>query len=259
MKRVIDVYNAIDAFAPYDRAEDWDGKVVLTGDKRAKVDRCLVALDLTKSVISEAAGKGAQLIVTHHPIFFDEADEAASLLLAELLSEKGIAHISAHTNLDNAAGGVDDTLAQVLGLKEARPLFVGANERGFQLPCGRIGVLEESMEPREFVLRIKGALGCDFVRFAKGDRDVKRVATCAGAGSSFLRYAIEQGADAFVSGDLKHSAMLAAENFGVTVVDAGHYATERIVVEPLCGALARLCPGVEFAAAESKGVLVEVL
>lgn len=258
MTRVIDIYRAIDKIAPYDRAEDWDLKEVLTGNKSMKVSRCLLALDLTRDVILQAQRLGAELIVTHHPLFFEEEDPLSEEL-CRLLEEKGIGHISAHTNLDGAVGGVDDSLAKALGLIDAEPLFVGINEKGFEVPCGRIGVLEKGLEPREFALEVKRALGCPYVRVAAGDREVRRVAACAGAGSSFLRYAVEKRADAFVTGDVKHSAALLARHFGVTIVDAGHYFTERVVLEPLRQALASLCPEVEFVVAGDSIDLMEVL
>ena len=127
-----DVYRAIDAFAPFELAEDWDNAGILAGRADMEVHGILCALDLNPQVIEEARRLGANLIVTHHPILFRgrktlREDDAEGRTLCELV-RGGIALIAAHTNFDNAAPGVNDALAGRLGLTD-----VEAREHGMRV------------------------------------------------------------------------------------------------------------------------------
>lgn len=243
MATVKDIYNAIDSFAPFSRAQDWDNCGILVGSSGLKVDRAIIALDLTRKVIAQAEQWGAQAIITHHPIFLDEDYDCHSKMLAQSLEKSGIALISAHTNLDTAKGGVDDTLADKIGLLNVRPLHID-KESGFV--TGRLGDLKRQYTPHELVQYIKQRLNCDRVRYVLGSNNIQRLAVCAGAGSSLICRAAQSGAQALVTGDVKHSAFMAAADFEITLIDAGHLFTERVVLNPLRKRLEALLKDVEF-------------
>ena len=117
--RVSDVRALVNGIAPFELAEEWDNVGLLFGHAQAEVTRVLVALDLTQGVLDEAKALDAQLILTHHPIMFSsrkrvtDEDREGRLMLG--MAEAGIAHIAAHTNLDAAPGGVNDTLMAAMG------------------------------------------------------------------------------------------------------------------------------------------------
>ena len=148
MTTVRDIYNALFAFAPASMKMDWDNVGLLCGRFDAPVDTVLVALDPMPDVIDEAKKTGAQCIVTHHPLFFDapravnDASYEGRCILE--LAEAKIAAINLHTNLDVCPGGVNDVLAETLGLTEVSVLNpTGTDARGRPYGLIRTGMVRE--------------------------------------------------------------------------------------------------------------------
>jgi len=335
---------ALERLAPRSLAAGWDNVGLLVGDPEQEVATLLVALDVTPQVAELAVAEGVDMIVAHHPLILKSlnairTDTPQGRTLATLLSA-GIAVAAAHTNLDAAAGGVNDALAARLGLTGLRPLVVDGRERLLKLAvfvpedhvenvrqaiaaagAGHIGnyshctfqvagtgtflplegtnpflgeqgkleyaaeyrletILPEAAAPRvidamvrahpyeevaydlyamenpgrefglgrigrlaspepfaAFAARVKAALGLDRLRVAgPTDREVATVAVCGGNGANLITAAA--GADVFVTGDVKSHEALEAAALGLTLVDAGHFATERPAVETAAAHLA---------------------
>ena len=143
----------------------------------------------------------------------------------------GVAAISFHTRLDAVCGGVNDILAEKLGLYDVKP-FAPMGE----VPCGRIGQLAEPMDATAFAAKAKEVLGAPAVQVAGGGT-VQKIAVCGGEGADFLEAAKAAGADLFLAGRIGYHRMLDAPEEGIVTVEAGHYATEF----PVCAYLAELC------------------
>lgn len=214
-----DIYNVIDAFAPFETAQPWDNVGLLVGRMDSPVDTILTALDATVEVIREARDLGAQLLVTHHPVMFspirrlDEAEPEAALL-GEMI-RAGLSMIAAHTNLDIADGGVNDTLAeQVQWRVTAREGFL----------C--MGALDVPTQLERLRLEVSQALGAQVTSYGAPDRRMARFAICCGAGGSEVAGAAVLGADVLLTGEIKHDQALEAMARGLCVLAAGHRATE---------------------------------
>lgn len=234
MKRctVQTVADAVNRLAPKKLAEEWDNPGLLIGDPTAEVKNIFVCLDVLEENISRAIELDAQLIVSHHPIIFRaiknvRLDLPLGNKIARLL-QNNLSVFAAHTNLDIAAGGVNDVLAEKIGLKDVK--MFGDEE--FSL--GRIGTLEMPMTVANFARHVKNSLNADTVRLVDaGDFLISKVGLCGGAGAEFISKAKFFGAQAFVTGDVKyHEAQAAVEN-RIHVVDAGHFATEFPIVHVL--------------------------
>ena len=234
MKRctVQTVADAVNRLAPKKLAEEWDNPGLLIGDPTAEVKKIFVCLDVLDENISRAIELDAQLIVSHHPIIFRaiknvRLDLPLGNKIARLL-QNNLSVFAAHTNLDIAAGGVNDVLAEKIGLKDVK--MFGDEE--FSL--GRIGTLETPMTAANFARHVKNSLNADNVRLVDaGDFPISKVGLCGGAGAEFISKAKFFGAQAFVTGDVKyHEAQAAVEN-RIHVVDAGHFATEFPIVHVL--------------------------
>lgn len=227
MAKVKDIFAALDALAPTHLKLGFDNVGLLVGAWDDEVERVLCALDITLDVIEEGRRMGAELIVSHHPMFFElknvtDSDTTGQRVLA--LARSGMAAICMHTNLDIAPGGVNDALAEALGIENAVP-FGGES-------CGRIGDVPE-MALWDFMAEVKGALGADGLRFVDSGRPVRRVAVLGGAGGGNMMEAFEAGADTYVTADVKHHQFIDAKELGINLIDAGHFSTENVVVPVL--------------------------
>lgn len=222
---VQNVYDAINAVADFSTQMDFDNAGLLVGDPSAAVTGALVALDVTDSIIDEAVDRGANLIVTHHPVIFHAIKRVTADMLVYRLVRENIAVISAHTNLDLAPGGVNDILAQKLELADVNVL---PPENLL-----RAGRLSRGMTPPEFAYYVKQKLDLPALRYCDGGRAIEQVAVCGGSGGGELRDALAAGCQAYVTADVKHDVMLEAARLGVTLIDGGHFGTENHVIEYL--------------------------
>jgi len=248
MATVKDVYRFLDEIAPFSMQEDFDNAGFLVGRNGAEVKRVLVALDITEAVVQEAQAEDCQLIVSHHPIIFHPAksmtDETVNGRILLALAEAHLAAICAHTNLDAVQGGVNDCLAAQLKLRDVTLLErSGVDDQGRPFGIGRVGTAhQEGMSAQEYAKFVKQQLGTVSVRYTDGGKSVCRVAVGGGACASMLEQAQALGCDTFVTSDVKHDRYLEAAGMGITLMDAGHYATERVVCPYLVNMLSRRFP-----------------
>lgn len=224
-----EVLAAVDALAPWRLAEEWDNVGLSVGRRDREVTRVLVALDLRDAVLDEAAGTGADLVLVHHPPIFpglsavSDARTAGALVLRA--AEEHVAVVAAHTNLDSAAGGLNDLMAGALGMRDLTPLVPDGSDPDVGL--GRVGHIDAS--PLADVAA--HAVDAFCTRRANlgmvGDpaREVRRVAVCTGSGGSLIDAARAAGVDAYVTGDLKYHDADAAE--GMALVNVAHGAVEQ--------------------------------
>jgi dinuclear metal center YbgI/SA1388 family protein len=344
--RVSDIVGIINVFAPLALAEEWDNAGLQVGDPAAMAGKIMVALDAGRSAVEAAVAARCQLLLTHHPLIFrplkkiSVADPVGRLI--HLASRNDLAIISLHTNYDIAAEGVNDLLAELLGVSRCEPLKVTAAEelvklsvfvpkgheekvldalfrvsgcignysdcsfqtsgigtfkplpgakpflgevdkreyaeesrlevllrkgdvnaavkglrkahpyeepafdlypllnRGKAEGLGRIGELTAALSLGEFAALVKERLGGHGLRFV-GDpgRLVRKIALCGGSGASLARDAANQGAEVLVTGDVKYHEARDAEELGLALVDAGHFATELPMIRGLAAQLER--------------------
>ncbi|RME78749.1 MAG: Nif3-like dinuclear metal center hexameric protein [Planctomycetota bacterium] len=297
----------LDSITPPHLAESWDNVGFQIGDPNQEVIKALLCLEVTSSTLKEAQEKGAELILSHHPLLFHPLKQVVrqgSSLLAYQMIEQKISLYVAHTNLDVITGGVASYLAELLELKETRPLipleeefadftllippsqaeilplFEGKLE-GFEVShlrkwetldssvifqgripleswssfshfcqsmgleitrligkekslqgLGRIGTLEKSITGRQLVQKLKKILPIHQLRYVGDPRKkIKNLALLPGSGGGYWERALQMGAQAFITGDIKHHTALDAEAKGLFLVDPGHYGSEAIVLE----------------------------
>ncbi len=339
--RLADVIGLLNLLCPPDLAEDWDNVGLQVGDPMAEVSKILVCLDAEDIAIQEAQRHGAQLIISHHPLIFQPIKRLAPTdMTGRVLFQaikQNIAVVSAHTNLDRAADGLNDWLAERLGLEDIIPLeqpisghfcklvvyvpfgheaevmdavfAAGAGQTGdydrcsfrsrgtgtfrgsqntqpfigipgeleeadevrletlvpvsalnkvvarmlkahpyeevaydliplanewFDVGLGRIGQLAKTVSLQQFAEQVKIGLQVPALRLV-GDlqQRISRVAVCGGTGMSMFSAAVRHGADCLVTADVKFHEAQRARAEGVALIDAGHFATEQIMVTEL--------------------------
>lgn len=252
MIKVADIFTALEKAAPISLAADFDNPGFLVGHSAQEVTKVLVALDITSDVIDEAKECGANLIVAHHPIIFTprksitDGDGIGAILLK--LIENNIAAICMHTNLDAARGGVNDVFAEVIGIKDIRP--VEPLEDG-SVGLGRYGELSEEMPMPEFLSHVCKKLETKGVRYYDAKVPVRKVILGGGACGEYVEYARKLGCDTVVTADIKHDKMLLALELSVNVIDGGHFATENIVCPRICEIIKERFPELSVSVAEN--------
>ncbi|MEZ4601533.1 MAG: Nif3-like dinuclear metal center hexameric protein [Syntrophotaleaceae bacterium] len=346
ISRIQDLVGLLHALYPPALAESWDNVGLQVGEPQTPVSRALVCLDPSAGALAEASRAAAQALVCHHPLIYTPlrslvpVDETGRLLFQAV--RDGIAILAAHTNLDRARDGLNDWLAEALGVEEAVPLQTGADDllklvvyvpagyekrvadalfqagaghignydccsfrsegtgtfrpgsgsdpfsgsvgeqnsvrelrmetilpkermrrvvdrmvkahpyeevaydliplvnRRTEIGLGRIGILPRPTTLASFAEGVKQALSCPALRLVGApDRKVQKVALCGGSGSSLLAEAVRQGADVLVTGDVKYHDARNAENQNLALIDAGHFASEQLMVGRLAEVLRR--------------------
>ena len=247
--KVNDVYNAINSLAPFSSAEEWDNCGLLLGSLNDECKTALVCLDITNEVVAQAVENNAQVIISHHPVIFDPLKTIDYNSKIAKLIRNNIAVISAHTNLDIAENGVNDTLCKILNLTQT-----AKTSDSFL----RICECERFENGKELARFVKEKLNSHELTFTDTNKPITRIAVCSGSGSSLAEDVISQKVDAFITGELKHNAMLDLFDAGICAVMAGHFSTEVVITKPLTEKLKRLLPKINFLTATETPLVMEV-
>ena len=234
-----DIYTMLDEKFNFSSALAYDNAGHLVGSMQDEVKGILVCLDCTEEAVSDAIEKGANLIVSHHPVIFDGLKTVTEESIVFRLIRNGISVISVHTNLDQADGGVNDVLCQKAGLENVEKV---ADHEGFLY---RIGELSVPLNAKEFAEKVSKSLNYP-VKYVGENTHIKRVAVCSGSGGSMLCEVAEQGIDAYLTADIKHDVFMDAHALGIALFDAGHFGTEDIIVAPLAAELKKAFPEINI-------------
>lgn len=222
MTKVADVVRAMKTLAPIELAEEWDNVGLLIGNSEKEVHKILIMLDFDQQGLDEALEVGADMIITHHPVIMSGISSITDPLLLSVIENK-ISICSMHTNLDSADEGVNQVLAETIGLSDIELI-------DFDGVFGRIGYVDECTLS-EFIQSIKLALDIEHVRYVGSKRNmVRKVAVLGGSGADFIPNAKIAGCDVYITADLKYHQAQMAEKMGINVIDAGHFETENPVI-----------------------------
>jgi dinuclear metal center YbgI/SA1388 family protein len=207
-----------------------------SSDTDKEVKRAIITLDVTENIVDYAIANNIDLIVSHHPLIFKPIssvteDSHIARKVIKLI-KNDVSVISLHTRADKVEGGVNDLLADILGLRRPEPFGEGG--------LGRIGTLDEELSMEDFSYLLKGLLDCDGVKVSDACIPVSRVAVVGGDGKDFVKEALRLGADTYVSGRIGYNVMEEAEEMGINLIEAGHFFTEHPVTSFFQSILMRL-------------------
>lgn len=243
------VIGVLEGLYPPRLAESWDKIGLSVGRRQDPVRKILFAVDPVAAVVDEAIAWDADLIVTHHPFFFAAVNSVSGDSdrgeIVHRLIQAGCALFSAHTNADSAPRGVNDALADLLGLIDTAPLVPAKDpaDSAVGMGLGRIGKLPQPVTLSDFANTVADRLPkvAQGIRVA-GDLAamVETVAVLGGSGESLAKAAAQAQADVYVTSDMKHhgaldlmaefehAAMLAGNRSGGRpfLIDTAHYASE---------------------------------
>lgn len=249
------VIQSFEKLWPIHLAEDWDVVGLVAGNKKSTISKVLLTVDVTCEVVEHAKNIKADLILAHHPLMLKgvtavSEDTSKGSVVSELI-KSNIALYSAHTNADSVESGTSAVLAQKLGLLNSTPLSAVSETKGI----GQVGHLSQSISLGQLAELLNNILPptATGVRVAgEFDRQVKKIALCAGAGDSYLELALSTGADVYITSDLRHhraqETLELAKALGVdfALVDISHWAAEFVWLEAARKELQEEIPQVEF-------------
>lgn len=229
----------IEEIAPVSIQMSFDNSGFLVGSRESKVNRVMLALEVSDDVIKDAIKQECQMIITHHPLIFHAeksvtADTYQGKLLLRLISS-GIALYSSHTPLDAAPGGCNDVLCDMFGLKDVCGIVPLGRSGEREYFCARTGSVDATV--RELALTACKKLGTDRVAVVDCGKRIRRLAVCSGSGGGILNECIAAGADALLTGELSYHEALALREAGISAIICGHYQTEVPVLNSLLGHL----------------------
>ena len=229
MTKVRDIVNCLRKDFPEDIASSGDPVGMQIGSIDADVTKVMTTLDVRPEVVNEAVEKGVDFIVSHHPVMFRPArnldfSDPQNAMYGKLI-KNGITVYSIHTNSDKAQNGSSDWEAEELDLQDIQPFC--PDDDGIAI--GRKGRLPKEMTSEEFAYYVKKKMGIKMVRLITADNNKKinTVGFICGDGGKYWRRALEEGLDAFITGDIYYHVGHDIISSGLTVVDPGHY-TEKL-------------------------------
>lgn len=249
MYKVAELLEALNKWAPFSTQLSYDNSGLLVGEQDASFSKILVALDITDEVVDEAIGKGADLILTHHPLIFkklasiDTSTQQGRVIKKLLVHD--IQYIAAHTNIDAAMHGVSFKLGEVLGLESLQIMdqdMAATEKYGKPIGFGVVGELAKPMTKSDFLDHLCVSLATKAIRYS-GSRTqrIRRIAVCGGTAVSMLPAALKQGVDAYVTADIKYHEYFHDQN-DFLLVDVGHYESEQMINEGFIEYLRPLFP-----------------
>ena len=221
------VYDLIGEIAPYETAEDYDNVGLLVGRYDRSVSRILCSLDITMEMVEEALRLGAELIVTHHPLMFHarknlREGEPEADILCSLVREK-LSLISAHTNLDQTVYSGSASVARGLGLSDIRQYD----------PFVFLGDFAPEKSAGEVAAMLRERFQAPVRMYGDEKRPIRTLALCGGAYGMGYLDAEKAGAQAYLTGEIRHSDITDAVARGIVIFDAGHYASEAPMIPGL--------------------------
>ena len=233
MKKVKDIIKIMEAFAPAYLKESFDNVGLMVGSKDKEVQKVLLALDATLEVIDEAIDKKVDLIITHHPLIFRKP---SSITNDSLQGEKIIKLIkndislySSHTNLDSVYNGINETIANLLGMHKSKIIQVTNTYNDKPCGLGRIERLEKEILLTDLVNKVKSIFNVDSLRVVKGKDTVSKIAVINGSGQDFISAAVKLGADCIITGDTTYHFASDFKEEKINIIDLGHFSSEWIV------------------------------
>lgn len=256
MTTIRDICEYLETRLPLNLAEPWDNVGLLLGDREAQSPRIMTCLTLTRAVCDEAISRRASLVVTHHPLPFRPlksitTDELTGQLLWRLAGA-GVSVFSPHTAFDSAVTGINQQIAESIGLGSILPI-VPNETAGSGLGAGRHGLLNHQVSAVELAEKLKSVFRTSTVRFAgPSGHQCHHIGTACGSGGSFLQAARMAGCDSLVTGEATFHSCLEAEGLRMGLFLVGHFQSERFALENLAVTLQAEFSGGEVWASKSE-------
>jgi dinuclear metal center YbgI/SA1388 family protein len=210
--RIEKIYEFLDNLSPFELQEKWDNSGLIVGSMSDEVEHICLSLELNSEVVQNAPDK--TLFITHHPLIFNAFKKLDFTKypnnIVKTLAQKECAALAMHTNIDKTH--LNRYVAErILGQK-----VIDSGD----FVC----YFDVDMSFDELCMFISKKLDIQTLKTVKSAENIKRAALCTGSGGDLIEL-IE--ADCFISGDLKYHNAVAAKENGLSLIDIGHFESER--------------------------------
>ena len=233
--KALDFIKRLEQDYPLKYALEWDNVGLLLGRRNKDIKRVYIALDVTGEVIQKAIEKGADMLLTHHPMIMEPIRRITGGCplthnIITLLQHDMLCY-AMHTNYD--ALRMCKLASEMIGIKKSKVLepLEGTMEN---IGIGEIGTIEKAISLKECAELVKNRFALTQVKiFGDLASEVQKVAIVPGGGKSTIATAIEKGADVLITGDIGHHDGLDSLAGQMAIIDAGHYGTEYIFIKDM--------------------------
>lgn len=248
--KVKDIAQFIEKEFPLFFAMDRDNVGLLVGDDSKEVKKILVCCDVDEFVAKEAADMGADLIISHHPLMFSAIkrlnEDNPEQRTLRILIKNDICLYTSHTNLDVGRGGINDYMAELLGLENTEIIEFVCDYEGEKHGYGRFCTLGEETTLKDMLLRCKQVFNLDGCRYVgELDDKIRTIAINTGGGAGIMDFCFDLKADLFITGDVKYNPARDAYERGMDIIDIAHYDTEKITMDFFVNFFAAKAPDLE--------------
>ena len=237
-----EIIDALERFAPLPLQDDYDNSGLQVGTTETEVSGVLLCLDVTRQVVDEAIRNGCNLIISHHPLLFRPLKKLTDDNIGNIVMDAvraGLTIYASHTNLDNASRGVNMRIASILGLTGVKALDEHPDGNG----AGIIGLFKEPLTEHQLLALIKDKFGVACIRHnGELGRKISRMAVCGGAGAFLTEKAVEEGADAFMTGEIGYHRFFGYDGV-IKLIETGHFESEQFTVNLIADILNESFPG----------------
>lgn len=231
--KVKEIVKIIESFCPENLAYPWDNVGLLCGDENKDINNVFLTLDTNINTVKESIEKGADMIISHHPILLGGIKridyKTSTGQMIKLLIKNDIPLLAAHTNMDTAKGGINDVLAEKFKLNDVK--ILDQHTENITAGLGRYGTITKPVTFKEFSEQCSKILNTPVRAAGDFNQIINTVAVASGSCSEIIPLAYEKGADAVITGDMKYHNMIDMTEMGICVIDAGHYPTEICVMD----------------------------
>lgn len=229
--KVTELIEILNNWMPLELAEDFDNVGLIVGDHKSDISGILVTLDTTEEVVQEAIDLNCNMIVSYHPIIFNnlkkitaDSDYVQTSIIKAV--KNNISIYAIHTCLDNHPQGISYFLSKILGLDNISSLISKPQKKNINSGMGSLGQLKKPMNEDIFLDYIKDKLNLKVIRYSKKiNKKISTVSILVGSGSFAIKDSIEKKADVFITSDLKYHNFFEG-NKELLLVDIGHYESE---------------------------------
>ena len=257
-----EIIKYLNNLASLDLAEEWDNSGIQVGNIDREIKKILLVMDVDTTSLDLAIRGGFDMIISHHPLIFKglksitNLDKRGSLIMDIIKND--IVVYSGHTNFDLIADGVSYQLAKVLGLR-LESVLKNTSNTDEKIGYGIVGRVDK-IKLQDYASLIKEKLNLQgLVAYGDLEGDIEKVGLCGGSGGDLIVDASQKKVDLYITGDIKYHDSQLAQDLGLSLLDIGHFHSEKYILRKIKELLLGEFKNLEIEIIEESSILKKYL